>query len=91
MLLNVQVEQAKRAYETGGREALAGVLARFQQIAQVKVFFTDAPTAPICSPGRLTRSWSAYPSAAAGAFPSPSAADRRLLRARIPATATGCS
>jgi signal transduction histidine kinase len=42
MLLNVQVEQAKRAYETGGREALAGVLARFQQIAQVKVFFTDS-------------------------------------------------
>jgi two-component system sensor histidine kinase CpxA len=42
MLLNVQVEQAKRAYETGGREALAAVLARFQQIAQVKVFFTDS-------------------------------------------------
>jgi signal transduction histidine kinase len=42
MLLNVQVEQAKRAYETGGREALAGVLARFQQIAQVKVLFTDS-------------------------------------------------
>src|SRR5580658_1559688 len=42
MLLNVQVEQAKRAYETGGREALAAVLARFQQIAQGKVFFTDS-------------------------------------------------
>ncbi|MGA2215822.1 MAG: ATP-binding protein [Bryobacteraceae bacterium] len=42
MLLNVQVEQATRAYETGGRDALAGVLARFQQIAQVKVFFTDS-------------------------------------------------
>jgi signal transduction histidine kinase len=42
MLLNVQVAQAKRAYETGGREALAGVLARFQQITQVKVLFTDS-------------------------------------------------
>jgi signal transduction histidine kinase len=42
MLLNVQVAQAKRAYETGGREALAGVLARFQQITQIKVLFTDA-------------------------------------------------
>jgi signal transduction histidine kinase len=42
MLLNVQVEQARRAYETGGREALAAVLARFQQITQVKVFFTDS-------------------------------------------------
>jgi two-component system sensor histidine kinase CpxA len=41
-LLNVQVEDAKRAYETGGRDALAAVLARFQQIAQVKVFFTDS-------------------------------------------------
>jgi signal transduction histidine kinase len=42
MLLNVQVEQAKRAYETGGSEALAGVLARFQQITQIKVLFTDS-------------------------------------------------
>jgi signal transduction histidine kinase len=42
MLLNVQVEQAKRAYESGGREALAGVLARFQQITQFKVLFTDS-------------------------------------------------
>jgi signal transduction histidine kinase len=42
MLLNVQVEQARRAYETGGREALAGVLARFQQITQFKVLFTDS-------------------------------------------------
>jgi len=42
MLMNLQVEQAKRAYETGGREALAAVLAKFQQVAQVKVLFTDA-------------------------------------------------
>jgi len=42
MLLNVQVEQAKRAYETGGREALAAVLAKFQQITRIKVFFTDS-------------------------------------------------
>jgi two-component system sensor histidine kinase CpxA len=42
MLLNVQVAQAKRAYETGGREALAGVLSRFQQITQIKVLFTDS-------------------------------------------------
>ena len=42
MLLNVQVEQAKHAYETGGREALAAALSKFQQITQIKVFFTDA-------------------------------------------------
>jgi signal transduction histidine kinase len=42
MLLNVQVEQAKRAYETGGRDALAAALSRFQQITQFKVLFTDS-------------------------------------------------
>ncbi len=42
MLLNVQVAEAKRAYETGGREALATVLAKFQQITQTKVIFTNA-------------------------------------------------
>jgi signal transduction histidine kinase len=42
MLLNVQVEEAKRAYETGGREALAAVLSKFQQITQIQVLFTDA-------------------------------------------------
>jgi methyl-accepting chemotaxis protein len=42
LLLSVQTEQAKRAYETGGREALATALARFQQITQFQVLFTDA-------------------------------------------------
>ncbi len=42
MLLNVQVAEAKRAYETSGREALATVLSKFQQITQTKVVFTDA-------------------------------------------------
>ncbi|MGB6945854.1 MAG: ATP-binding protein [Bryobacteraceae bacterium] len=42
MLLSVQTEQAKRAYETGGREALALALAKFQQITQFRVVFTDA-------------------------------------------------
>ena len=42
MLLSVQVEEAKRAYETGGRAALATVLSKFQQITQIKVVFTDA-------------------------------------------------
>jgi signal transduction histidine kinase len=42
MLLNVQVEQATRAYETGGREALAAVLSKFQQVTQYKVVFTDS-------------------------------------------------
>jgi signal transduction histidine kinase len=41
MLLSVQTEQAKRAYETGGREALAAALAKFQQITQFHVVFTD--------------------------------------------------
>ncbi len=42
LLLSVQTEQAKRAYETGGREALAAALAKFQQITQFRVVFTDA-------------------------------------------------
>jgi signal transduction histidine kinase len=42
MLLNVQVAEAKRAYETGGREALSAVLSKFQQITEQKVIFTDA-------------------------------------------------
>lgn len=41
-LLSLQVEQAKRAYETGGKPALAAVLAKFQNLAQIKVVFTDA-------------------------------------------------
>src|SRR5579864_1816134 len=42
MLLSVQVDEAKRAYETGGPEALNAVLARFQQITEMQVVFTDA-------------------------------------------------
>jgi signal transduction histidine kinase len=42
MLLTVQAEQAAHAYETGGREALAVALSRFQRITQIKIFFTDA-------------------------------------------------
>jgi signal transduction histidine kinase len=42
MLLSVQVEEAKRAFETGGREALSAELAKFQQITEMQVFFTDA-------------------------------------------------
>lgn len=41
MLLRVQVEDAKRAYETGGKAALAAVLSKFQSIDQAKVVFTD--------------------------------------------------
>ena len=41
LLLSVQTEQAKRAYETGGRDALAAALAKFQQITQFRVVFTD--------------------------------------------------
>jgi len=42
MLLSVQVAEAKRAYETGGRDALGAVLSKFQQITEQKVIFTDA-------------------------------------------------
>jgi two-component system sensor histidine kinase CpxA len=42
MLLSVQVAEAKRAYETGGRDALSQVLSKFQQITEQKVIFTDA-------------------------------------------------
>ena len=42
MLLNIQVDEAKRAFETGGRDALLNVLAKFQQITQMQAVFTDA-------------------------------------------------
>ena len=84
MLLNVQVEQAKRAYETGGREALAARSAEIPADHASAKFYSRIPTAPTCSPGRLIRSWSECPSAAAGVFPSPSAADRPMIaRARF--------
>lgn len=42
MLLKVQVEDAKRAYESGGRLALASVMARFQNVTQGEVVFTNS-------------------------------------------------
>jgi signal transduction histidine kinase len=41
-LLNLQVEEARHAYETGGKPALKAVLSKLQQVAQVQVVFTDA-------------------------------------------------
>ena len=40
-LLNLQVEEARQAYETGGRAGLNVLLAKLQRIAQVQVVFTD--------------------------------------------------
>lgn len=42
MLLNVQVEDAKRAYENGGKQGLASVLARFQNVTESQIVFTDS-------------------------------------------------
>ena len=42
MLLRVQVEDAKRAYDTGGQQALAAMATRFQSLTDGKVVFTDA-------------------------------------------------
>jgi len=42
MLLSVQVDEAKHAYETGGRDALNDVLAKFDQITDMQAVFTDA-------------------------------------------------
>lgn len=42
MLLRIQVEEGKRAYETGGRSALAAVISRLQSISDAKIVFTDA-------------------------------------------------
>ena len=41
-LLNLQVEEARHAYESGGKPALKAVLSKLQQVAQVQVVFTDA-------------------------------------------------
>ena len=43
MLLRVQVEDAKKAYETGGKQALAAALSRFQTINNnARMIFTNA-------------------------------------------------
>ena len=42
MLLRVQVEDAKRAYEAGGKPALAALVARFQTDTQAEIVFTDS-------------------------------------------------
>ncbi len=42
MLLSVQADQAKRAYETGGRAALSALIDRFQRITDSQIIFTDA-------------------------------------------------
>src|ERR1700679_2223561 len=42
MLLSVQTEEAKRAYEAGGQPALAAALSKFQQITQFEAVFTDS-------------------------------------------------
>ncbi len=41
-LLNLQVEEASQAYQTGGRAGLSTVLGKLQRIAQVQVVFTDS-------------------------------------------------
>jgi len=41
-LLNLQVEDAKQAYETGGRAALGTLLAKYQQQTHLQVVFTDS-------------------------------------------------
>lgn len=42
MLLRVQVEDGKRAYEAGGKPALAALVARFQSDTQAEIVFTDS-------------------------------------------------
>ncbi len=42
MLLRVQVEDAKRAYEAGGKPALAALVARFQADTQAEIVVTDS-------------------------------------------------
>ena len=42
MILNLQLEDAKRAYETGGAPALANVLSRYGNVTDSEVIFTNA-------------------------------------------------
>ena len=42
MILNLQLEDAKRAYESGGAPALANVLSRYGNVTDSEVIFTDA-------------------------------------------------
>ncbi|MBV8817541.1 MAG: HAMP domain-containing protein [Acidobacteriaceae bacterium] len=42
MLLDIQTEDAKRAYETGGPQALANIMARFGKLTDFDAAFTDS-------------------------------------------------
>lgn len=42
MVLNLQLEDAKKAYEAGGQAALSGVLARYGNVTDSEVIFTDS-------------------------------------------------
>lgn len=42
MMLSIQVEDAKRAYESGGAQALSNVLARYRTVTEAEVIVTDA-------------------------------------------------
>ena len=68
MLLSVQVAEAKRAYETGGREALSAVLSKFQQITQTKVMFTDAKGTDLLT-GQAHPEWLRRPARRRWRFP----------------------
>lgn len=41
-LLNLQVEQAKQTYESGGKEALNALLTKYEQQTHLQVVFTDS-------------------------------------------------
>src|SRR5258708_20501900 len=50
MLLRLQVEDLKRAYESGGQPALAAGMARFQNLTQSQFVFTDSEGTDLLPP-----------------------------------------
>jgi signal transduction histidine kinase len=68
MMLNAEMAESRHAWETGGRDALAGTLDRFRRVAHAsEVIFTDADGTDLITgekhPSliRVARHWSRFP------------------------------
>jgi signal transduction histidine kinase len=75
-LLNLQVDEAKHAYETGGKDALSAMIGKFQQITQMEVVFTNAQGVDLVT-GKSRTELLRRPSRSRWRLPFPFTAGRR--------------
>ena len=84
-LLNLQLDEARRAYETGGKAALSALIARFQQLTQMEVVFTDAQGTDLVT-GQSRTDLLHRPPRSRWRLPFPFTAARRPILARTDAS-----